>query len=114
VLSSTKIIADGKEYNSIEELPADVRAKYEQAMGTLDQNQNGVLDFMEGMGNAPKQSINVATNFEVETPRRSASISSSPTIEPESTGGWTLALLAVALIAVCAFGAIGVWYYFLR
>ena len=114
IMSSTKIIAGGKEYNSIEELPAEVRAKYEQALGTLDKNQNGVPDFMEGMVNAPKRSINVATSFEVETPRRSASIPSSPTIEPESTSGWTLALLAVALIAVCVFGAIGVWYYFLR
>ena len=114
VLSSTKIIANGKEYNSIEELPPDVREKYDQAIGTLDANRDGVPDFLEGMVNAPKQSTNVATSFGVERPRRSTSLSSSPTIEPESTSGWTLALLAIAFLAVCVFGAVGVWYFFLR
>jgi len=114
VVSSTKIIADGKEYSNIEELPAEIRAKYDQAMGALDANRNGVPDFMEGMVNGPKQSTNIATSFEVERPRRSTPLSSSPTIEPESTSGWTLALLAIAFLAVCAFGAVGVWYFFLR
>lgn len=114
VVSSTKIIADGKEYNSIEELPAEVRAKFDKAMGTLDANRNGVPDFMEGMVNTPKQPTNVATSFGVERPRRSTSLSSSPTIEPESTSGWALAILAIAFFAVCAFGAVGVWYFFLR
>ena len=114
VISSTKIIADGKEYNSIEELPAEIRTKYEQAIGMLDANRNGVPDFVEGMVNAPKQSINVATSFGAESQHRSTLIVSSPTIEPETTSGWTLALLIVAFLAVCVFGAVGVWYFFLR
>lgn len=113
VISGTKIIADGKEYDSLEELPTEVRAKYDQAMGTLDKNQNGVPDLLEGAFDAPKQSINV-TSFGVETPRRASTISSSPTIEPESTSGWMIALLGIALLLGCAFGAIGVWYFFLR
>ena len=50
-----KIIVDGKEYSRIEDLPPDARARYEEAMGKLDANRNGVPDFMEGMMNAPKQ-----------------------------------------------------------
>lgn len=114
VISSTKIVADGKEYNSLDELPPEVRAKYDQAMGALDANRNGVPDFMEGMVNSPKQPMNVAASFEVETPRRSIPSSASPTIEPESTGGWMIALLVLMLLAICALGAVGVWYYFLR
>ena len=114
VVSTTKIIADGKEYDSLEELPEEVRAKYDQAMGTLDKNQDGVPDLLEGAFDAPKQSINVTTSFGVETPRRATTISSSPTIEPESTSGWMIALLGPALLLGCAFGAIGVWYFFLR
>src|SRR4026209_2894833 len=49
IISSTKIIANGNEYNSLDELPPDVRAKYEQAMGALASNRNGVPDFFEGM-----------------------------------------------------------------
>ena len=41
ITSSTKIIVNGTEYNSLDELPPDARAKYEQAMGTLDSNRNG-------------------------------------------------------------------------
>ena len=114
IVSSTKIIADGKEYNNIEELPAEVRAKYDQAMGALDANRNGVPDFMEGMVNGPEHSTDVATSFGVERPRLSPLHSSSPTIEPESTSSWTLALLVTAFLAVCGFGAVGVWYFFLR
>ena len=48
VVKATRIVADGKEYNSLEELPPEVRAKLSQAMGKFDANQNGIPDFMEG------------------------------------------------------------------
>src|SRR5687767_7086425 len=46
---SMKIIVDGKEFNSLEALPPEARARYEEAMGKLDANRNGVPDFAEGM-----------------------------------------------------------------
>ena len=112
--SSTKIIANGTEYNSLDELPPDIRAKYEQAMGSLDTNRNGVPDFLEGMMNTSNQTNNMEHRHAMPTSRVSTPISSSPTIEPESTSGWTIALLAIALFGVCVFGAVGVWYFFLR
>ena len=115
VVSSTmKIMADGKEYNSLDELPPDIRAKYEQAMGSLDANQNGMPDFLEGMMNTSSTASTVEKSYAMPTPRVSTPISSSQTIEPESNNGWMLALLGIVLLAVCAFGAIGVWYLFLR
>lgn len=114
MFSSTKIIANGTEYNSLDELPPDIRAKYEQAMGTLDANQNGMPDFLEGMINAPGQASHIEHSHPISASRTSASVPSSPTIEPEGTNGWMLALLGIALLGVCAVGAIGVWYFFLR
>lgn len=114
VSSSTKIIADGKEYNSLDELPADLRAKYEQAMGTLDANRNGVPDFLEGMISAPGQTGNVEHIHSMSAPRAPMPLSSSPTIEPESASGWMVVLLGMLFLGVCALGAIGVWYFFLR
>ncbi len=45
---NTKIIVDGKEFNSIDEMPPDVRQKYEQAMQPLrDLNTNNIPDAFE-------------------------------------------------------------------
>jgi hypothetical protein len=112
--STTKIIADGTEYNSLDELPPEVRAKYEQAMGTLDANQNGMPDFLEGMINTTGQASHVEHNHAMPASRATPSIPSRPTIEPEGTSGWMLALLGIALLGVCAVGAIGMWYFFIK
>ena len=117
IISSTKIIANGNEYNSLDELPPDVRAKYEQAMGALDSNRNGVPDFFEGMLNAPVQTNNVQHTPAMSTPptpRYSTAIPASPNIEPEATNRWMLALFGIVLFGVCVAGAFAAWYFFLR
>ena len=44
------IVIDGKTYNSIDEVPEDVRKKYEQAMNSLkDENRNQIPDAFENM-----------------------------------------------------------------
>jgi len=118
VMSSTRIVANGKTYNSLDELPPEIRAKYEQAMGSMDANRNGVPDFVEGMLNVPSPSTNkAAVSFGTPNP---PAVSSKPipvgaTIEPESTGGWMMALLGIAAVGLCIIGATaGVWYFFLR
>ena len=112
--SSTKIIVNGAEYNSLDELSPELRAKYEQAMGSLDSNRNGVPDFLEGFINTTNQTSTVQHSPVAPTARLSTPISSSSSIEPESTSGWMIALLAIVSFGVCAAGAIGVWYFFLR
>lgn len=114
ISSTTKIFADGKEYNSLDELPPDIRAKYEKAMGSLDANRNGMPDFLEGMLSTSSMASTTENSYAIPTSRAPVPISSSPTIEPESTNGWMLALLGIMLLGVCAFGTIGVWYFFLR
>jgi hypothetical protein len=48
---SNKIVFNGKEYNSADEMPADVRAAYQQAMGIFaDGDKNGIPDILEGKG----------------------------------------------------------------
>jgi hypothetical protein len=112
--SSTKLMVNGTEYNSLDELSPELRAKYEQAMGSLDSNKNGVPDFLEGFINTTDQTSTVQHSHVASTSRVSKPVSSSPTIEPESTSGWMIALFVIALLGVCAVGAVGVWYFFLR
>jgi hypothetical protein len=55
VIHSAQFVVDGKVYRSLDELPADARRKYEQAMERLDANRNGVPNLLEGdlFGTAP-------------------------------------------------------------
>ena len=117
-MTNTKIIVNGQTYDNLDQLPPEVRAKYEQAMSAMDANRNSVPDFLEGMMKISNQPTNqAAVNFGTATPPP-ASPKPMPvgsTIEPESSGGWMLALSGILLIGVCLVAAAaGVWYFFLR
>lgn len=114
-----KFVVDGKTYNSLDDLPPDARARYEQAMGAMDKNRNGMPDFLEGMMNPSNQADQPAmTAFETPanmTPHvQHAPMPVAPAIAPDTTNGWMLALAGLFLLMICALGAIGVWYFFLR
>jgi hypothetical protein len=118
VVNATKIIVNGQVFDGLDQLPPEVRAKYEQAVGALDANKNGIPDFVEGMLGTSNQTNPVAINMGTATPPRHASRKPIPvgsTIEPESSGGWMLALAGILLVGLClVVAAAGAWYFFLR
>jgi hypothetical protein len=114
ISGNMNIIVDGKEFNSLAELPPDVRTKYEQAMGKLDANQNGMPDFLEGMINTPIQTTNVAMSSGMETPRRDTPRPVSQTITPDTSNGWMLALVGLLIVLLCIALAVIGWMAFLR
>ena len=122
IMSSAKILVDGQAYNSLDQLPPEIRAQYEQAMSTMDKNRNGIPDFVEGMLGATVQTSAATTPLESEHPAHSFFDTSKdkpkivqPAIQPESSGGWMLALAGIALAMMCLVGAAaGIWYFFLR
>jgi len=112
-----KFVVNGQTYDNLEALPPEARAKYEQAMGTMDRNQNGMPDFLEGRMNGSAQSSTEQPVFNPADPPRPASRlfpPASPTIAPDTSNGWMPALAVVGLLFLCAAGAAGVWYFFLR
>jgi hypothetical protein len=115
-VSSMKIVIDGKEFDGLENLPPEARARYEEAMGKMDANRNGIPDFVEGMftPSGQPETADVSTGLGVDTPRRSAPLPASPTITPDTSNGWMLVLAGFFLLALCIAGAAGVWYFFLR
>ncbi len=127
-ITSTKILIDGKEFNGIEELLSpETRARYEQIMSKLDANQNGIPDFVEALINATNQTANVPTSFGTEAPpsptfnsspsaptSRDEAMPVGPTIEPEPSNSWLLALAGLFGLLLCVVAAAGVWYFFLR
>lgn len=115
--NSFKVVLDGKEYHSLEDLPPEARARYEQAMGSLDANRNGIPDFVEGMlGGSVQPATPVSTSYAGHTthhtPRQPMPV--TPTFEPDRSNGWMLALLGALLFGLCLITAAGVWYFFLR
>jgi hypothetical protein len=114
VVNSMKIVIDGKEFDGLENLPPEARARYEEAMGKLDANRNGIPDFVEGMMGTGNQNLMTVSSSNVETPRRSTPLPSSPTIAPDTSNGWMLMLAGLFIFALCVVGAGAVWYFFLR
>ena len=115
VISTTQITVNGQVFDSLDQLPPDIRAKYEQALGAMDANKNGIPDFVEGMLNPSNQTANIATSFGTTSPLPSNPMPVSSTIEPASSGSWMLALAGIVLVGLCLVAAaVSVWYFFLR
>lgn len=114
VVNRMKIIVDGKEFDGLENLPPEVRAGYEEAMGKLDANQNGIPDFVEGMIQTTNQNIMSVSNPRTESVRRSSPLTSGSVITPDTSNGWMLMLAGLFIFLLCVAGAGGVWYFFLR
>jgi hypothetical protein len=113
-VNTMKIIVDGKEFDGLEKLPPEARARYEEAMGKLDANRNGIPDFAEGMIGAANQNRMSASSTAAEAPRRSTPPPVSPTITPDTSNGLMLMLAGLFLFLLCVAGAGAVWYFFLR
>ena len=111
--TNTKIIVNGKEYESIEELPPDARARYEQAMGNMDKNQNGIPDFAENMLSRI-QPTSSRRNYTTIPAQASMPMNTSSTVTPDTSSGLKLVLAGVILLFICAVGATGIWFFFLR
>jgi hypothetical protein len=116
--SGMKYVVDGITYDSVDDLPPHARAKYEQAMGALDTNRNGVPDMLEGMMDATPQTrqsaMPAAPPSRSGKPLHSPRTTASPTITPDTSNGWMLVTGLLFLLGICAFGALGIWYFFLR
>jgi hypothetical protein len=107
--SNNIFIYEGRRYQSVDELPLEARQKYEQALGRLDANRNGMPDFLEGIisvspGAASNPDIADPTRPE---PERPPAQSPSLVIEPEGVSPqWVVA--AVVLIGLVCAGAAAV------
>jgi hypothetical protein len=57
---STKITVNGVSYSSPDEMPADVRAKYDRAMAAMaDRDHNGISDILERPSPAGQANVGV-------------------------------------------------------
>jgi hypothetical protein len=110
---TSQFIVDGKAYSSLDELPADARQRYEQALGQFDANRNGIPDLLEGSPFA-------AQPAPASTAAPAPAASSSPAYqEPRVTVigetpplSRTMLMIVVGLALILL--AIGAFYFLMR
>lgn len=60
-----RLIFNGTEYDSVDAMPADVRAEYDRVMGLLTPEQRAKLDPATSHAGAIRMNVNVRTRFKV-------------------------------------------------
>lgn len=111
--SATKFVVNGIEYDNLDDLPPDARARYEQAMDSMDKNHNGIPDFAEDM--LGKIQPNEAQKPRATPPQRHSKPMNNPSaISPDTSNGWRLMLLVGFVLFVCAAGSAAIWFLFFR
>jgi hypothetical protein len=87
---------NGKTYNSIEEMPADQRAAYEQVMSFMkDENNNGIPDMFEG--DAIQKMIGMASTRVIVNGQEMQGVESLP---PEARAKFEKAMLKLSQLGI--------------
>jgi hypothetical protein len=132
IKANTAIFFNGQVHPSIEALPPEARAKYQQFQAQFDTNQNGIPDIMEQMltGLTVAPGPNAAPAADPQAPAFAPSAPIAPTATPSGPrlmpmngpsvvspegGGFTRPLIIIALagtaVLLCAFATLGVLFF---
>lgn len=103
---------DGNVYHSLEELPPEVRIRYQEAMAKLDRDGNGLPDFVEHLaGGFAGMSAPSAATVSTREPdfQPSAPVADHhPVMETVGTN-WKMLLLSLVIVGVACLGALVFW-----
>ncbi len=104
---NTQIVYNGQAYTNLDDMPAEARAAYQQALGTWDQNRNGIPDAFEHgpqpAGGQPPPVVNVMSASGVAgVPRAQPTSSAAPAPLASEVGAGRPRMLAVILFALAA------------
>ena len=95
---------NGKTYNSLEEMPADQRAAYEQVMAFMkDENNNGIPDVFEG--DVVQKMIGLATNTRIVINGRE--MQSLEALSPEARAKFDKAMQKLGQLGIFPTGTSG-------
>ncbi len=95
----TKYVVNGKEYNSLEEMPEDIRKIFE------DKNQNGIPDILEdtGLKTEFKKEVKFSVKKETKAPSALSSGAKDPFAPPPSQDKLKLFVFALAVVGFIVF-----------
>ena len=107
---AAQIDYNGQTYTNLDDMPPEVRAAYQQALGTLDQNRNGIPDVFEHgpqpAGQNPPPVVNVLSASGATSVPRPQPAPVSLASEVGAGRPRLLALVVFALVAVCLVAAV--------
>ena len=120
--TQTRFTVNGQTYNSVDEMPPDVRQKFQDAMSKLaDRDGNGIPDILEGKGdpNAIGTSVKTTQSFVVSSrdaqmlkdlpPEARIRLMSKMDANPgDSSGGITIRLTGPTLVLLAIVLAVAV------
>jgi hypothetical protein len=116
VRSGTQVIVGDKVYTNLDELPPDVRLKYDQAVERLgplmsDTNGNGIPDILEGKagGISAQQEITPSVPMKVSPTIRQEPPPS--VIREESTNFGAIALVLLVILVLLGMVGIGAYIF---
>ena len=107
---------NGQVYNSLDELPADVRPRYEKIMDQMDKDHDGIPDFMEGKAVKPENTslnINSGETFGPSAPIVPP-IQTQPAVTPDRSATRMLILAVVVIVLLLLALGILIAYVSLR
>ena len=109
VSTKVRFVSDGKTYDSPDQMPPDIRAKYDKAMEQFDKDHNGIPDILEGTNGLPAADSASSTNDPFASMESSWQplVPSQPVITPDAPINRALLLVAGIAILVLLAAVIG-------
>ena len=111
VSTKVRLMSGGKTYDNPDEMPPDVRAKYDKVMGQIDKNGNGVPDMLEGNVAPAVTEFSAPSNDAFATTDQSTLqplAPSQPVIAPDRPNNRMMIAIAAFAVAVVLIGALAV------
>jgi hypothetical protein len=112
VTTNLRFKYNGQVYNSLDELPADVRPRYEKLVSQMDKDHDGVPDFLEGKASQPENAsfnMNTGETFGPSAPIVPLTQTQSATAPDQSAkrmlviAGAVIVLLLFALVILIGY-----------
>jgi len=102
--TSMQIFFEGRLYSGVNDLPPEARARYEQAMGKLDKDKDGVIDFLQAGGTTAQTAAGAVTGVpQTSAPPRSPSVISEDKVDRRLVvAGVVIAVLLCAVAGLAA------------
>jgi len=114
-LGSVPVFYQGRQYQNLDELPPEARARYEEAMRQLDKDGNGVPDLLEkifGMQASAAGTSMTTSAAPAEPSFSSGSLPpSSPVMEPVEGASGKFILWVMLLVGLLCVAGVTLWVY---
>lgn len=106
-----RFVHDGKVYNSLDEMPPELRAKYQNAVQQVDKDHDGIPDFLEATAGAGMSRPSVSSEPEDVEAGPIAPVTQAPAVIQPETSNRALLMIAGVIILLLLLVVVGLLAY---